>query len=86
MAEQPVAQECADEEDDALDHEDRIIDRVMESIAPDELPCDIDPVGVAYGLWLRLTHILLICGFTGDELVSDVREEQLSEAEPDGSA
>lgn len=86
MAEEPITHDDEELEDAQIDHEARIADRIIESIMPDELPCDVDPAGVAYSIWLRLTDILFMCGYTADELIDNVRNVQLHEAEPEGSA
>jgi len=86
MAEPHVSHDDDEQEDDEFEHESRIVDRVLDSIAPNELPPDVDAASVAYGLWLQLTTILFICGYTADELIEDVRTAQLEEAEPEGSA
>ena len=86
MAEHVVSSSNDDEEDIDFEHEERIVDRVLDNIAPNELPCDVDALSVAYFLWLRLTAILLACDHSVEKLVSDVREEALVDAEPEGNA
>lgn len=86
MAEQPIAHETEESEESNLDHEARIVERILDSIAPGELPCDVDSEAVAHLLWLNLTTILFVCGFTADDLIADIRTEQLIGTEPEGSA
>lgn len=86
MAEESIAHDDDELEESQLDHEERIADRIIDSILPGELPCDVDPAGVAYSLWIRLTDILFWSGYTADDLIDDVRHAQLHEAEPEGSA
>ena len=86
LAEPDVARDPADVEDDDFEHEHQIVDRVLESIAPSELSGDVDPISIVYFLWCRLTSILLVCDYSSEGLVADVRAEGLVDAEPEGNA
>lgn len=86
MAEETLAQNFAEAKDDEFDHEMRIVDRVMAGVHPDELPDDVNPSSVAYFLWRELIQVLFLCGYTSEELVSDVRESALHDAETEGNA
>jgi hypothetical protein len=88
MAEQSITHDDDEPEyvESDLDHEHRIVDRVLDMIAPDELPCDVDPESVAFLLWMQLTSILFLCGHTVESLVDDVQRIRLEDSEPEGAA
>lgn len=44
----------------------------------DDIPDDVDPIGVLYSLWVNITHLLADAGWTGEDLARDVQHHAAS--------
>lgn len=86
MAMKTLPQDDSVVEDGDFDHEIRIAERVLSGIYPSELPDDVDAAGVAYFIWARLTSALLVCGWNQNDLLQQVRDITLEDAESEGNA
>ena len=56
-----------DELTEEMDRADELLDELFERLVNE----DADPIGVAYSMWVHLTHILTAAGWTPEELIRD---------------
>jgi hypothetical protein len=60
-----------------FDHQGEVADQLLAS-ALDDIPADVDDIGVLYSLWVAITHILADAGWTGEQLASDAHHHAAS--------
>jgi hypothetical protein len=62
--------EITPQEQAEFDHQGDIADELLCSVL-DDIPEDVDFVGVLFSLWVQITHMLAEAGFTGEQLAGD---------------
>lgn len=60
-----------------FDRQNEVADEHLNNIL-DDLPDDVDPIGMLFSLWVNITHLLADAGWSGEELAREVQHHVAS--------